>query len=134
LALVVAGYTEPMKIFVESNPGLRSRFNRFFEFDHFSPSELLQIFESIAQKSDFVITDDAKEKLTDTFVLLHEKKNESFGNARVVRNLFEKCVQNHANRIIKIKKLSKKTLKTLTEEDIPEPNETQNQVAFEIKE
>lgn len=134
LALVVAGYTEPMKIFVESNPGLRSRFNRFFEFNHFSPSELLQIFESIAKKSDFVVTDDAKEKLTDTFELLFEKRDESFGNARVVRNLFEKCVQNHANRIIKIKKLSKKTLKTLTEEDIPEPNETQNQVAFEVKE
>ena len=133
LALVVAGYTEPMKIFVESNPGLRSRFNRFFEFDHFSPSELLQIFESIAHKSDFVITNDAKEKLNDTFNLLHEKKDDSFGNARVVRNLFEKCVQNHANRIIKIKKLSKKTLKTLSEEDVPEPNETQNQVAFEMK-
>ncbi len=124
LALVVAGYTEPMKIFVESNPGLRSRFNRFFEFNHFLTSELLQIFESIAKKSDFVITDDAKEKLNDTFELLYEKKDDSFGNARVVRNLFEKCVQNQANRIIKIKKLSKKTLKTLIEEDIPEPTLT----------
>lgn len=124
LALVVAGYTEPMKIFVESNPGLRSRFNRFFEFNHFSPSELLQIFESIARKSDFVITDDAKEKLTDTFELLFEKRDESFGNARVIRNLFEKCVQNQANRIIKIKKISKITLKKLIEKDIPEPIET----------
>jgi stage V sporulation protein K len=130
LALVVAGYTEPMKIFVESNPGLRSRFNRFFEFNHFSPSELLQIFESIAKKSDFVITDDAKEKLNDTFELLFEKKDESFGNARVVRNLFEKCVQNQANRIIKIKKLSKKTLKTLTMEDIPEPLLTVQEINF----
>ena len=132
LAIVVAGYTEPMKIFVESNPGLRSRFNRFFEFNHFSPSQLVQIFESVAKKSDFALTDDAKEKLTDTFELLFEKRDESFGNARVVRNLFEKCIQNHANRIIKIKKLSKKTLKTLTEEDIPEPNETQNQVTFKV--
>ncbi|QBN19325.1 AAA family ATPase [Flavobacterium nackdongense] len=129
LALVVAGYTEPMKIFVESNPGLRSRFNRFFEFNHFSPSELLQIFESIATKSDFVITDDAKEKLNDTFELLYDKKDESFGNARVVRNLFEKCVQNQANRIIKIKKLSKKTLKTLTMEDIPEPLQTVQEIS-----
>jgi stage V sporulation protein K len=121
LALVVAGYTEPMKIFIESNPGLRSRFNRFFEFNHFSPLELFQIFESIAKKSDFILTEDAKEKLQDTFALLFEKRDESFGNARVVRNLFEKCVQNQANRIINIKHLSKKTLKTLTEEDIPEP-------------
>lgn len=130
LALVVAGYTEPMKIFVESNPGLRSRFNRFFEFNHFSPSELLQIFELIAKKSDFVISEDAKEKLIDTFELLFEKKDESFGNARAVRNLFEKCVQNQANRIIKIKKLSRKTLKTLIEEDIPEPATTVNETNF----
>lgn len=120
-ALVVAGYTEPMKFFVESNPGLRSRFNRFFEFNHFSPSELLQIFELIAKKSDFTISDDAKDKLNETFELLFENKDTSFGNARVVRNLFEKCVQNQANRIIKIKKLSRKTLKMLVEEDIPEP-------------
>ncbi|MWB93837.1 AAA family ATPase [Flavobacterium sp. GA093] len=134
LAVVVAGYTEPMKIFVESNPGLRSRFNRFFHFDHFSPAELFQIFESFCAKSDFIISEDAKEKLKDTFELLYEKKDESFGNARVVRNLFEKCVQNQANRIVKIKKISKKTLKTLTEEDIPEPKETQESISFTSKE
>ena len=133
LAVVVAGYTEPMKLFVESNPGLRSRFNRFFEFQHFSSDELLKIFESIAEKSDFTLSDDAREKLTDTFDLLNDNKDESFGNARVVRNLFEKCIQNQANRIIKIKKLSKKTLKTLTEEDIPEPKVTQEMAKFTIK-
>jgi AAA+ superfamily predicted ATPase len=132
LALVVAGYTEPMKIFIESNPGLRSRFNRFFEFNHFSPLELFQIFESIAKKSDFILTEDAKEKLQDTFAILFEKRDESFGNARVVRNLFEKCVQKQANRIIKIKNLSKKTLKTLTEEDIPEPKSTLDEINFTI--
>ena len=133
LAVVVAGYTEPMKIFIESNPGLRSRFNRYFHFDHFTPAELLQIFESFCSKSDFIISDDAKEKLTDTFDLLYESKNESFGNARVVRNLFEKCVQNQANRIVKLKKITNKVLKTLTEEDIPEPKETEQNVNLEIK-
>lgn len=133
LAVVVAGYTEPMKIFIESNPGLRSRFNRYFHFNHFTPAELLQIFESFCMKSDFILTDDAKEKLTDTFELLYESKNESFGNARVVRNLFEKCVQNQANRIVKIKKITNKVLKSLTEEDIPEPKETEQNVSFEMK-
>ncbi|WP_337967958.1 AAA family ATPase [uncultured Flavobacterium sp.] len=133
LAVVVAGYTEPMKIFIESNPGLRSRFNRYFHFDHFTPSELFQIFESFCSKSDFIISDEAKEKLTDTFELLYESKNESFGNARVVRNLFEKCVQNQANRIVKIKKLTNKVLKTFTEEDIPEPKETEQNVNLEMK-
>lgn len=133
LAVVVAGYTEPMKIFIESNPGLRSRFNRYFHFNHFAPAELFQIFESFCLKSDFIIADDAKEKLMDTFELLYESKNESFGNARVVRNLFEKCVQNQANRIVKLKKITNKVLKTFTEEDIPEPKETEQKVNFEVK-
>ena len=60
--------------------------------------------------------------------MLCEKKDESFGNARVVRNLFEQCVQNQANRIVKAKKISKKLLKTFEEEDIPEPNQTQRLV------
>ena len=132
LAVVVAGYTEPMKFFIESNPGLRSRFNRYFRFDHFSPEELLQIFEAFCTKSDFILAKDAKEKLTDTFELLYESKNESFGNARVVRNLFEKCVQNQANRIVKLKKITNKALKTLTEEDIPEPKETEKRVNIEM--
>jgi len=51
LAVVVAGYTEPMKDFVESNPGLRSRFNRFFRFDHFTPEQLFLIFEKFLQKT-----------------------------------------------------------------------------------
>jgi len=133
LAVVVAGYTEPMKIFIESNPGLRSRFNRYFYFNHFTPAELFEIFESFCSKSDFIISEDGKEKLTDTFDLLYESKNESFGNARVVRNLFEKCIQNQANRIVKLKKISNKVLKTLTEEDIPEPQETKKNVNLELK-
>jgi ATP-dependent Clp protease ATP-binding subunit ClpA len=130
LAVVVAGYTEPMKVFVESNPGLRSRFNRYFYFDHFKPSELFQIFETFCKKSDFILTEDAIEKLNDTFELLYSKKDDSFGNARVIRNLFEKCVQNQANRIIKLKELTPEILKTLTEEDVPEPKETEKQIYF----
>ena len=130
LAVVVAGYTEPMKIFIESNPGLRSRFNRYFEFDHFKPSELFTIFESFCKKSDFILTEDAIEKLKDTFDLLYAKKDEGFGNARVIRNLFEKCVQNQANRVVKIKVITSDVLRLLSEEDIPEPKETEKQVYF----
>ncbi|TEB41246.1 AAA family ATPase, partial [Flavobacterium circumlabens] len=113
LAVVVAGYTEPMKNFIESNPGLRSRFNRYFYFDHFNSTELFQIFESFCVKSDFTVSEEAKEKLIDIFNLLLEKKDDSFGNARTVRNIFEKCIQNQANRIVKLKKISNKTFKTL---------------------
>lgn len=130
LAVVVAGYTEQMKDFVESNPGLRSRFNRFFRFDHFTPEQLFLIFENFCKNSDFIIDADANEKLVDTFELLYSKKDENFGNARVVRNLFEKCVQNQANRIINLPLLNQEILKTFIETDIPEPKETQNQVSF----
>ncbi|WP_310555242.1 AAA family ATPase [Flavobacterium sp.] len=130
LAVVVAGYTEPMKTFIESNPGLRSRFNRYFEFEHFKPTELFSIFETFCKKSDFILTDDAIEKLKDTFDLLYSKKDEGFGNARVIRNLFEKCVQNQANRIVTIKVITSDVLRALTEEDIPEPKETEKQVYF----
>lgn len=132
LSVVVAGYTAPMKEFIESNPGLRSRFNRYFYFDHFTSAQLLQIFEGFCSKSDFILDEDAKEKLSDTLNLLVDKRDDSFGNARVVRNLFEKIVQNQANRIIKIKKPSKKRLRTFTEEDIPEPKETLEHVMLTL--
>jgi hypothetical protein len=134
LAVIVAGYEEPMKEFVESNPGLRSRFNRFFYFENFTPAQLYQIFESICTKSDFIIDGDAAEKLNDTFSLLYEKRDEGFGNARTVRNLFERCVQLQANRIIKLPQLSQPVLKTFTEEDIPEPQDTLKQVFFSTAE
>jgi stage V sporulation protein K len=124
LAVVVAGYTTPMKLFIESNPGLRSRFSRYFVFDHFKPSEMLEIFLSFCERSDFTVTESAKEKLSDTFGLLYEKRDEGFGNARVVRNLFEKCAQNQANRIVKLKDLTKETLKTIDDADLPEPADT----------
>jgi stage V sporulation protein K len=124
LSVVVAGYTEPMKAFIESNHGLRSRFNRYFQFDHFTAAQLMQIFEGYCKNGDVILDKEAKKKLSDTLELLVEKRDDSFGNARVIRNLFEKCTQNQANRIIKLKKISKKTLKTFKEDDIPEPNDT----------
>ncbi len=133
LAVVVAGYDEPMKIFIESNPGLRSRFNRFFIFEHFRPDQLMAVFMSNCKNADFILSNEAKEKLSDTFELLYSKKDEGFGNARVVRNLFEKCVQNQANRIVQIKKITQKILKTFSEEDIPEPKETEDHVFFATK-
>lgn len=133
-AVVVAGYDEPMQVFIDSNPGLRSRFNRYFHFDHFSPDELFAIFEIYCKKSDFILTEEAKEKLKDTFELLFEKRDDSFGNARVIRNVFEKVIQKQANRIVTLKRISKKALRTITEEDIPEPMETVAQVFYKKQE
>lgn len=123
LSVVVAGYTDPMEIFINSNPGLRSRFNRYFYFNHFTTDQLVSIFEKFCENSDFVISDDARVKLRDTFSLMADIKSESFGNARVVRNLFEKIVQNQANRLIHWSEPKEEFLKNLLEEDIPEPAE-----------
>jgi stage V sporulation protein K len=130
LAVIVAGYTVPMKEFVESNPGLRSRFNRFYMFNHFEPEQLMQIFEMYAKKAHFTVTPEAKILLTETFALLYEKRDEGFGNARVVRNIFEKCVMNQATRVVKYSSsvLDTTTLKNIGEADVPAPQDTLNQV------
>lgn len=120
LVIVVAGYPDEMEIFIQSNPGLQSRFNRYFEFDHFAADELLDIFRLIAKKGDFKLTSDAEEKLLEILERIYKKRHRGFGNARTVRNLFEKIIERQANRIVKITPLTDEILITLTEEDIPE--------------
>jgi SpoVK/Ycf46/Vps4 family AAA+-type ATPase len=124
LVVIVAGYPDEMKDFIESNPGLQSRFNRYFTFDHYKPSELIGIFELFCKKNDFQVTEDAREKLTFIFDKLYEQRHKSFGNARTARNLFEKIIEYQANRIVAIPEITVEILKTITEEDIPPVNQT----------
>ena len=124
LAVIVAGYPNEMEEFISSNPGLKSRFNRYFKFNHYNGPELLKIFKLFAGKADFKLVEDAEEKLLFIFEGMFEQKDEHFGNARVARNLFEECVANQANRIVKEKELTKEILMTLKESDIPEIKET----------
>jgi stage V sporulation protein K len=135
MAVIVAGYTEPMKQFIESNPGLRSRFNRYYMFNHFTAEQLMQIFETNAKKSNFTITPEAKLLLVETFNLLYEKRDEGFGNARVVRNIFEKCVMNQASRVVRYHSsvLDNTTLQNIGEADVPYPQETVKQVFITAK-
>ena len=124
LVVIVAGYPDEMEEFIESNPGLQSRFNRYFTFDHYKPKELIAIFELFCNKNDFVLAEDAKEKMQFIFEKLYEKRHKSFGNARVARNLFEKIIEYQANRIVSITPLTEELLKTIVEEDIPPVNQT----------
>lgn len=124
LVVIVAGYPDEMKSFINSNPGLQSRFNRYFTFDHYKPTELVTIFELFCKKNDFVLAADAKEKLLFIFEKLYEKKDKNFGNARVVRNIFEKIIEYQANRIIAIAPITKELLITIVEQDIPPINKT----------
>jgi AAA+ superfamily predicted ATPase len=119
LVIIVAGYTDEMTTFIESNPGLKSRFNRYFYFNHYKPEELLAIFEKMSGKSHFRLTSATREKLQMLFSELYTNRNQTFGNARVVRNLFEKSIEQQANRLAVLSSLDDEVLTTLLPEDIP---------------
>ncbi len=120
LVVVVAGYPDEMELFIQSNPGLQSRFNRYFTFDHYLPETLLEIFKLYARKADFELNSEAEDKLSEIIDRVYEKRHSGFGNARTMRNLFEKIIEQQANRVVKIENITKKDLVILTEEDIPE--------------
>ena len=118
LVVVIAGYTQEMKMFIDTNPGVQSRFNRYIEFEDYSASELLKMFENSCKKMDYKLTEAAIEKLRLTFEMAYAARNKSFGNGRYVRNVFEKSLEAQANRIASIAVLDKEILTTITEEDI----------------
>jgi stage V sporulation protein K len=120
LAVIVAGYSEKMEQFLSSNPGLRSRFNRFWLFADYSPSELVTIFESLCQKSEMHASDSAKQKVLDLFIRAYESRDTAFGNARLARNIFESAISNQANRIVPLDDTSTAMLETIEAADIPE--------------
>ena len=105
LVVIVAGYPALMESFIASNPGLASRFNKYIAFRDYDKDELLQIFEYNCVKSSYKIADDGKELLRDYIDHLLAEKDETFGNARTMRNLFEQSIAFHANRIMNMQEL-----------------------------
>lgn len=99
LVVIVAGYTDEMKIFLKSNTGLTSRFNKFISFNDYSDDELLQILDSMSSKAGFVISDEAFTVCRDYINGMSSAVRSDFGNARGIRNLFERIVVNQANRL-----------------------------------
>jgi len=120
LIVILAGYTDQMNTFIDTNPGFKSRFNRYIDFSDYTPEELFAIYESMSLKLDFVLTDKAKLKLAQVLSHAYTNRDETFGNGRYVRNLFEKSMEMQANRIAGIGKLTKDLLRTIEEIDIPE--------------
>ncbi|WP_049946273.1 AAA family ATPase [Butyrivibrio sp. WCD2001] len=101
LAVIVAGYDDLMEEFINSNPGLKSRFNRYIHFDDYSEEELQKIFFSLCEKHRYILSDTAKEKMEEYFKWIAGNSDANFGNGRGVRNIFEKILENQANRIAK---------------------------------
>ncbi|MEH6575659.1 MAG: type IV secretory system conjugative DNA transfer family protein [Amphritea sp.] len=120
LVVIVAGYTEEMERFINSNPGLRSRFKNFIDFPDYEPPELLEIFERLCRDQDYTLTGGAKAKVKATLQKIYDNRGEEFGNARAVRNLFEECVLLLAGRVAQLDQTGEHHLVMLKEEDIPD--------------
>lgn len=117
LVVIVAGYTAPMEKFFESNPGLKSRFNTFIEFPDYEASELEAILISMCDCNDYYLDDSV---LTSIQQYLEERishKDENFANGRLVRNLYDDLVMNHARRVVNVQNPTKADLSTITGDD-----------------
>ncbi|WP_044974756.1 AAA family ATPase [Ruminococcus sp. HUN007] len=111
LVVIVAGYTEPMKTFFNSNPGLKSRFNTFIEFDDYNYYELFEILTMMCKKNDYILSPEVCREIKDALKdYCNCKKDENFANGRLVRNVFDNLVMNHARRVIRIESPSKEDL------------------------
>ena len=118
LVIIVAGYTEEMKSFLKCNTGLVSRFNKFINFPNYSIQELLEILDVMASNAGLTIEQDAKEAIGQRLEQMNSEQMEEFGNARGIRNMFEKVVMNQANRLITQLHPTKEMLMTILKDDI----------------
>lgn len=123
LVVIVAGYTKPMERFLNSNPGLESRFNKYLCFADYSAGELAEIFRSLCKKNGYTLSPEADALAVQTFAELSAHRDEHFGNARQVRNLFEKAVARQANRVAGLDAPNREALMALLPEDVREPEE-----------
>lgn len=117
LVVIVAGYKEPMKKFFDSNPGLKSRFNSFIEFPDYNAEELEKMLISMCYNNDYVIDTNA---FTIIRKFLKEKvsqKDVNFANGRLIRNLYDDLVMNHARRVVMLKNPTKTDLMTIKSSD-----------------
>jgi hypothetical protein len=118
LTVIAAGYKDEMKRFIDSNPGLKSRFTSFIDFADYSPDEMQEIFLIFTKKEGYTLEDGCNERLTE--IWNRACKDPSFGNGRGVLNVFEKTVLNLASRVVGIKKPQKEDLVLIISQDIPD--------------
>ncbi len=120
LVVIVAGYASLMPRFISSNPGLESRFNKYLYFEDYTGEQLYAIMKSRVDRSDYRLDEAAERAVREHLEELYEDRGSNFGNARDVRNLFEKMVANQANRVAKLEKPTDEELRTITTADLEE--------------
>ena len=116
--VIVAGYPGNMEGFLNSNPGLESRFNKFIVFEDYNSEELTQIFVKMCEDNGYMIFQEALDEVHQYAVTAYQETEENFANARLMRNLFEKAVSNQANRVVMLSSPSIDELSLIKAEDI----------------
>lgn len=128
LAVVVAGYQEPMKQFIESNLGLKSRFQNYIHFQDYTPKELVHIFESLSESHHIKLSDSVKSEVERHFEVVNPRGD--LGNARYARNLFEKMYLNMSHRAASDGNITLDELLEFHAHDIPEPEVKKKSIGF----
>lgn len=118
LVIIVAGYTELIEDFLQSNPGFKSRFNHFVQFDNFSTDELYDIFAMLCQTNDYQFGEAFAQHMKTQLRHMPIETIPNFSNGRYIRNLFEKLVTIQSNRLIQQATISREELMTFEEQDI----------------
>lgn len=119
LVVIVAGYDSLMQDFIDSNPGLRSRFKNFIHFDDYTGKELYNIFLGMCNGSQYAVTPAAREALLAYFNDLYAKRDKNFGNGRDVRNVFEAVITRQSKRVAKLSNPSDDDIMTIDLPDLP---------------
>jgi hypothetical protein len=102
--VIVAGYTENMQDFISSNPGLRSRFDKYFEFPDYTPFEMFNIAQTLFEKEAVKLEEPARSHLYEYFNFIYERRDKHFGNARTVRQVVGEAIKNQHLRLAAMKK------------------------------
>ncbi len=118
LVVIVAGYTDLMTDFINSNPGLKSRFNKYIEFPDYTIDELCAIFDMNMSKYDYQMEEDVRSQIREMIKMRKLTGFENFANAREVRNLFEEIITNQAHRIASVENLKPEDMKMILMDDL----------------
>ena len=119
---IVAGYTDQMHDFIDTNPGLKSRFTQTIHFDDYTPDELTQIFINLAKAKNFTIDGDTEAAIHREFEQLYLRRDKNFGNAREARRIFDGAVERQSQRLVKLMSdpgFQEEDMYKLTKEDLP---------------